>query len=212
MKNIDCMDLKETESLVRRHLDRYCKPSRIEHSVSVAELSSRLCGRFGVDPARGYIAGLAHDLMKDRELPEQWALAERAALEPELRPIDSVVSRIAGEKAFADKIIHGPAGAVFLYSTCGFRDQEMLEAIALHSSAAEVMPVLAKILFAADKLEPRRSYVTAEDTRATELLGLDDLLFLALGLSIGWLSSKKHAIAQSTLDLYNALKMRETVT
>ena len=212
MKNIDYTDLKDTESLVRRQLDRYCKPSRIEHSVSVAELSSRLCERFGIDPARGYVAGLAHDLMKDRGLPEQWALAERAALEPELSPIGSVVSRIAGEKAFADKIIHGPAGAVFLYSTWGFRDKEMLEAIALHSSAAEVMPVLAKILFAADKLEPLRSYVTVEERKATELLGLDDLLLLALGLSIGWLSSKKHAIAQSTLDLYNALKMRETAT
>ena len=212
MKNIDCTDFRDAETLIRSYLASYCKQSRIEHSVSVAELSARLCDRFRVDPARGYIAGLAHDVMKDRELPDQWKLAGKAASEPELHRIAAVVSRIENEKAFADKIIHGPAGAVFLYCACGLRDAEMLEAIALHSSAAEIMPDLAKILFIADKLEPRRAYVTARETEAAELLELDCLLLLALGLSIGWLSSKKHAIAQSTLDLYNALKMRETAT
>jgi nicotinate-nucleotide adenylyltransferase len=178
--------------------------------VSVAELCAKLCDRFGLDPARGYIAGLAHDLMKDRSLPDQWMLAGKAASEPSLRNVAEVVSRIENEKAFADKIIHGPAAAVFLYGEIGLRDQEMLEAISLHSSAALTMPPLAKVLFIADKLEPTRAYMTQKETAAAESPELDGLLFFTLGLSIGWLSSKKHAIAQSTLDLYNALKMRET--
>ncbi|HWP68228.1 MAG TPA: bis(5'-nucleosyl)-tetraphosphatase (symmetrical) YqeK [Rectinemataceae bacterium] len=210
MKSIDCTDCREAETLIKGYLDKYCKQSRIEHSISVAGLSSRLCGRFAIDQTRGYIAGLAHDVMKDRALPDQWQLAGKAAGEQGLRGVAAVVSRIEGEKAFADKIIHGPAGAVFLYEECGLDDPEMLDAIALHSSAAKTMSALAKIVFIADKLEPGRAYVTRKETEAAESQDLDDLLFLALGLSIDWLSSKKHAIAQSTLDLYNALKMRET--
>jgi len=210
LKSIDYTDSRGAETLIRGYLDTYCKPSRIEHSLSVANLSAKLCDRFGLDPARGYIAGLAHDLMKDRSLADQWMLAGKAASEPRLRSVADVVSRIEKEKNFADKIIHGPAAAVFLYGEMGLRDPEMLEAVSLHSSAALTMSVLAKVIFIADKLEPRRAYMTQKETDATESLGLDDLLLFALELSIGWLSSKKHAIAQSTLDLYNALKMRET--
>jgi len=172
-------------------------------------MASTLCARFGLDPERGFAAGLAHDLMKDRPLPEQWEYARRAGENPALAKVAEAISRIEGERAFVDKIIHGPAASVFLFEDCGLGDIEMLEAIALHSSASESMSSLAKILFVADKMEPKRPYMAGRDVAAAASLDLDTLLIEALNLSINWLKGKDRAIAQSTLDLYNALTMRE---
>jgi nicotinate-nucleotide adenylyltransferase len=206
------MDCGSLEPLIRRRLSDCCKVSRVEHCVSVAGLAARLCRRFGVDPGKGMICGLAHDIMKDRPQPDQWELARRASFSPSLDFVASVVARIEGEKAFADKIIHGPAAAVYMVEEFRLDDREMLEAIALHSSAATTMSPLAKILFIADKLEPRRPFVTSAELEMADSLALDALLVKTLGMSMDWLRRKDHAIAQSTIDLYNALTMRESTS
>ena len=206
---MDSTDLRSFEVFIRPYLDTFCKASRVKHSVSVATLASTLCARFGVNPGRGFAAGLAHDLMKDRPLPEQWGYARRAKEKGALKGVAEAVSRIDGEETFADKIIHGPAASVFLFENGGLEDLELLEAIALHSSASTTMSPLAKIVFVADKMEPQRPYMFGRDIASAEALDLDRLLIEALRLSIDWLEGKNHAIAQSTLDLYNALTMRE---
>jgi len=203
------MDSRSLEPIVRGYLNDFCKPSRIEHSLSVAAMASRLCVRFGLDPEDGYVAGLAHDLMKDKPVEFQWELAGEAASETALDFIASIVSRMDAEKSFADKIIHGPAAAVFLRRECELRDHDMLEAVALHSSASASMSSLAKILFVSDKMEPRRAYITQAELSQVDILDLNALLLCALNLSLGWLRQKDHAIAQSTLDLYNALTMSD---
>lgn len=206
------MDYKGIETFIRRRLELFCKPSRIEHSLSTADTASRLCERFaGPEAPRGFIAGLGHDLMKDRPLSEQWDLARRAAALPGLAAVAEAVRRMEGERAFADKIIHGPAAAVFLYlETDLANDTDCLEAVAFHSAAAPIMQPLAKIVFIADKVEPRRSYaVEAQKLLADESLDLDGLLLRALGLSLGWMRARGQSIAQSSLDLYNALTMKE---
>lgn len=208
------MDIARTEAFVSEALDRWCKPSRAEHSRSVAAMAAALCGRFGLDPELGRLAGLAHDIAKDRPLPEQWAEARAAASIPGLGAVELAVARIEAEPAFADKIIHGPAAAAILGREFGRREfdsleADILEAVAYHSSAAIEMRPLAKVVFIADKIEPRRPYLTDADRAAAATLGLDDLLVHALGLSISWLRRNDRAIAQSTLDLYNALTVRD---
>ena len=209
MKSTDFTDSTNFEQLISSYLERFCKATRVEHSISVAVMASKLCARFGEDPERGFAAGLAHDLMKDRPLDLQWEYARRAGRYATLQGVADVVSRMEGEKAFSEKIIHGPAASVFLFEECGLKNVDMLEAVALHSSASKTMSKLAKIVFIADKMEPKRPYITQTEIAATASFDLDQLLIKALDLSIGWLKRKNHAIAQSTLDLYNALTMRE---
>lgn len=209
------MDITRTEAFVVEALGRWCKPSRVEHSRSVAVMAAGLCERFGLDPGLGRVAGLAHDIAKDRPLPEQWAEARAAATYPELGFIAAAVARMETEPAFADKIIHGPAAASILGREFGRREfdiveAEFLEAVAYHSSAAVEMRPLAKVVFVADKMEPRRPYLTDADREAAATFGLDDLLVHALGISISWLRRNDRAIAQSTLDLYNALTERDS--
>lgn len=208
MKSMDCTAFVNSEPLIRSYLGSFCKLSRVGHSLSVAATASALCERFGQNRDRGRIAGLAHDILKDKPLAMQWEYARKAEGISSLGGVAEVVSRIDGEAGFADKIIHGPAASVFLFEECGLGDIDMLEAIALHSSASERMSPLSKILYIADKMEPGRSYIGSGDSEELAFADLDMLLAKALGLSIGWLKGKDHAIAQSTLDLYNALTMR----
>jgi predicted HD superfamily hydrolase involved in NAD metabolism len=201
---MDCTDLPEVEATLLAILERTSTPSRRLHSISVAETAEALCRRFGIDPWKGRVAGLGHDIVKDRAVEEQWNLAERASAYPATSALSDLVSSIRGTE-FADKVIHGPAGAVFLLESELVRDQDLLRAIAFHSTARQGMGSLEKLIFAADKLEPGRKGAGVEERRALKGLSLDNLFFYSLERSIRWLGSKGGAIAQSTIDLYNAL-------
>lgn len=204
------MDLTEIPETQYDTLLADLSPHRREHSVSVANLASRLCRRFGVEASKGRQAGLAHDSMKEKELSEQWRLAKSGASAMD----DPLVSRAVREfeqgDGFGSKMIHGPAAAGYLYLTFGLRDREILEAVALHSSAFREMGTLSKILYVADKLEPLREYVGPQDAEALDTQDLDTLFHYAVGHVIEYLSGKTYRIAQSTLDLYNSLNAEKT--
>lgn len=200
------MDYLEFEKTLRMEMAKKLKPSRIEHSKSVARLSEHLCRRFGLDSRKGLISGLAHDLCKGMPTARQWGLCQCARDHGNLAYIDELVGGMRGEPGFRDKIVHGPAAAVYLYVEMGIREMDIIEAVALHSSASASMGPLAKILYIADKLEPSRAYHSAADSRATETLDLDALLLYTVTNIIGWLSEEGYGIARGTLDLYNELK------
>jgi predicted HD superfamily hydrolase involved in NAD metabolism len=202
---MDCMGSDEAEVLLLSLLESNCKATRMLHSLSVADTAEALCRRFGIAAFKGRIAGLGHDIVKDRPIGEQWSLASRAADHPETAPLVDLVESLRGAE-FADKVVHGPAGAVFLLEAGLVRSEEVLRSVAYHSTARMGMGSLEKLLFAADKLEPGRSSSGPGERRALQDLGLDDLFLYSLGRSISYLGSKGGAIAQSTIDLYNALE------
>jgi predicted HD superfamily hydrolase involved in NAD metabolism len=201
---------KALEVFFEERLDNLCRQKRATHSRAVAALAERLCLRFGIPAEKGKCVGLAHDLLKDRPLEEQWAWARRAA-DANLPAVAlRTLAAIEGEPAFSDKIIHGPAAAAWLSLEGVVQDPEFLEAVALHSSAAVDMSPFSKILYVADKLESGRSHIGDDDLRALEQDDLDSLMYRALSSTIGHLTATGHAIAQSSLDLYNILTARAT--
>jgi predicted HD superfamily hydrolase involved in NAD metabolism len=199
------MDSTEVETVLLSLLGSTCKASRILHSTSVADTAEALCRRYGIEAIKGRIAGLGHDIVKDRPILEQWDLASRVLAHPETAPLAALVESLRGSE-FADKVVHGPAGSVFLLEAGLVKSEEILRSIAYHSTARQGMGPLEKLLFVADKLEPRRTSSGAEEKQALLELGLDDLFLYSLGRSIRYLGSKGGAIAQSTIDLYNALE------
>ncbi len=158
--------MEEIEARLLLELESLCKPSRQTHSRSVAATAESLARRFGVDPFAARLAGLGHDLAKDRELGYQWELARRAVLHPELKAVSDVVAIMESERDFADKIIHGPASAVYMRENLGIGDMAVLTAVSLHSQAALRMDKLSSILFVADKMEPARAYAGIAEATA----------------------------------------------
>jgi len=207
---MDSMDTAQTERLLLEELGRLCKPSRQAHCRSVAETAEFLARRFSVEPRAARLAGLGHDLVKDQDIGYQWELARRSLASEGMEPISDAVASMEREKSFADKIIHGPAAAVYLRDRLGIRDPGILKAVSLHSSAGHSMDPLSSIIFIADKMEPTRTYAGDREAFALREDSLNSLLKQALGLSIHWLNAKGYAIAQSSIDLYNALTMDKT--
>ncbi|HUW40690.1 MAG TPA: bis(5'-nucleosyl)-tetraphosphatase (symmetrical) YqeK [Rectinemataceae bacterium] len=175
-------------------VDERLSPSRAAHSRAVADLAAELCARQGLDPDRGRAAGLAHDLCKEFPPDDQRKLA---ADYPGISK---------GSALMAEKILHGPAAAVLLGRDYGVDDDELLEAVALHTVGKPGMNGLCLILYCADKLDPSRRQ--GDPALVDRCLGLPprEMLLLVVSASISRLEATGHAIAPETLVLYTSLQ------
>ncbi|MDP3178941.1 MAG: bis(5'-nucleosyl)-tetraphosphatase (symmetrical) YqeK [Spirochaetaceae bacterium] len=169
------------------------KPDRARHSRSVAALTAELCARYGVDPARGEAAGLAHDLCK--ELPR--------AVQRELAAAYPDAAR--GSSLMSDKILHGPAAAVYLERELGVSDLELLDAVASHTVGKPGMGLLATLLYCADKLDPGREGIDPEHRNRCLSLPPPLMLGAVVAELISWLEATGRAVAPETVLLYNNL-------
>lgn len=199
------MDFQNLEAHILSYLDQHVKESRKLHSLRTADVARKLCVRFGEDEKAGYLAGIAHDMMKDMPLDIQWQYAQRWPALQQPERLQLLVPVRPDGPSFIDKIIHGPAASVYIFETWNVENPNILEAIACHASAAKSMSRLSKIIYAADKLEPGRAHVSETIRAGIDSMDLDELFFTALASVVNWLSTQNAAIAQTTLDLYNSL-------
>jgi predicted HD superfamily hydrolase involved in NAD metabolism len=175
------------EDLLRKSLS----PERLEHSRRVADLARDLCARYGLDGAKGTLAGLAHDLAREMDLRKVQVRATRdgggiSALEAE-RPV----------------LLHGRAASVLLRDALGVADPEILDAVASHVTGRPSMGLLAKIVFIADFLEPGRGFLDEKFRLRALELPLDSMMILVLEEIFKFL--KTRAIAGPARDLYEEL-------
>lgn len=149
----------------------------------------------------GRIAGLAHDLCKEMPLARQEALATiYSSLSGRDIPKDGVIGRAA---------LHGPAAAGLLASEFGLDDADILEAVALHTLGAEDMGDLARIIYAADKLEPGRGHVDPKFRADCLELPPGALFSAVLADTVGWLRSMGQPVAAESLELHERIAARE---
>jgi nicotinate-nucleotide adenylyltransferase len=180
-------DARACARLLRKHLSG----KRARHCRRTAALASRLARRFGVDPGRAYLAGLAHDLA--RELPDAQLL--RLAAE------DGVPLR-AWEQA-RPVLLHGRAAAVLLGAG---GSAEVREAVADHVTGRPGMSALARLVYAADFLEPGRGFLEPAERRRALSLGLDELTAWVADRVFEYLRREGLAIAPPALALSEELK------
>ena len=129
---------------IRDMLRAHLKIGRYQHTLSVAETARRLAARYGVSPARAYLAGLLHDCAKYMD-----ADAQRAMLRQSDLPIDDA-------EMAADSVLHAPVGALLAESTYGVRDMQILSAIRKHTIGDAEMSMMDALIYTADFIEPNR--------------------------------------------------------
>ncbi|MDR1576290.1 MAG: nicotinate (nicotinamide) nucleotide adenylyltransferase [Treponema sp.] len=171
---------------------------RFLHSRNTALLAWDLCRRFGLDPALGYLAGIAHDLGKSLDEETLLAMAKSDG---------RAVSKLEKKKP---ALLHGRAAAILLKERFGIHNRDVLEAVALHTEGAAGMGPLAKVVYIADKVEVSREKVDPALRKmcyANE--DLDRILFAALNQTVSWLRSKKLELSEETFRLLE--KMKEPV-
>jgi len=169
---------------------------RFLHSRHTALHSYDLCRRFALDPMDGYLAGIGHDLAKQIDNKLMLKIVKTAGMD---------ISALEMDKP---NLLHGKAAAVLLRERFSIHNEDVLEAVEIHTSGNENMGPLAKVVFIADKTEASRNIDPAlrkmcrEDT-------LDNILFAVLEKSIAKVRAKGMDVSDDSLRLLKKMKEKK---
>lgn len=166
---------------------------RWQHTQRVAALARRLALRWGADVEAAEVAAIVHDCA--RELSE-------AAL---LKMVDDF-GIVRDTISDAEPVLyHGPVAAAWVRSRWGIESPDVLEAIAVHTTGRPGMGLLARVLYAADALEPGRNFPEARELREQAFADLDAAVRATLELSITYLIKTGRLVHPDSLAARNAL-------
>lgn len=125
-------------------LNKILTPHRLNHSKSVAKLAYEIAVSNGLDdPNRYFIAGLFHDIGKDIPIEKQFEITKKHFPE------------YADMEEFA---YHQFAGSILVQEMFDIHDEDIISAIRFHSTGSDNMGLMAKIIYASDKIEPTRGF------------------------------------------------------
>jgi nicotinate-nucleotide adenylyltransferase len=147
-----------------------------------------------MDPASGYLAGIAHDMCKSLPESELVRLTKKDG-----KP----VSKLERKKP---TLLHARAAAVLLRERFGIHNKDILEAIRLHTMADTEMCPLAKVVFIADKIEVSREHVSSALRDNGSFDDLDALFAAVLDETVAYLRSRKLTLSKGPLRLLEALR------
>jgi predicted HD superfamily hydrolase involved in NAD metabolism len=181
------------EALVADKL-AHLPPGLLDHCMRVSRMARALAERAGVDPERAALGGLLHDVARAYSDQELLAAAVRYDL-----PVDEV-------EHHAPVLLHGPVGAAWARRELGVDDEEVLAAVAWHSTGRGPMSALEKIVLLADKIEPEKGgrYPGLEAVHEAALRDLNAGLIAYLDLQLRSLLDRRALIHPASIAARNA--------
>ena len=172
------MTYQQAEDMVRRTLS----PKRFQHTMNVKKLAVRMAQHYGVDTEKAALAAILHDSAK--ELPRTELL--------QIMQDNAIIKK--GTQNRPEPVWHGICAAILAKTQWNVQDEEILSAIACHTTGKENMSKLDKILFWADMTSAERDYPGVEELRSLEMRNLDKAMTQALKMTISFVE-QKNAIA-----------------
>ena len=172
------MTYQQAEDMVRRTLS----PKRFQHTMNVKKLAVRMAQHYGVDTEKAALAAVLHDSAK--ELPRTELL--------QIMQDNAIIKK--GTQNRPEPVWHGICAAILAKTQWNVQDEEILSAIACHTTGKENMSKLDKILFLADMTSAERDYPGVEELRSLEMRNLDKAMIQALKMTISFVE-QKNAIA-----------------
>lgn len=169
------------------------KESRMAHCISVAKLCYDLAVAHHYDPMKAYLCGIFHDIA--REIPPEAAIA--LAKERDIP--------LGKEEEEEPLLLHGVLAAAVMKENYHIDDEEMLHAVSVHTVGDETMGVLDRIVFLADKTEPRRSYEGVDALREMSYVDLDAAFYKVLSNEIDYCQECGYTVHPKTVALKNIL-------
>ena len=177
--------------MFRKRLQNRLSPMRYEHSLSVSFTCMSLAMRYGYDMNKAELAGLMHDCGK--------RYSDEVILKKCLK--HGIPVSESENKALA--VLHAKYGAWLAENKYQIRDEEILSAIACHTTGKPDMTVLDKILYIADYIEPRRYKAeNLPQMRAMAYVDLDQTMFAILDSTLEYLTKKGGSIDPMTREAH----------
>lgn len=191
-RNVQVIDLEKILKMLTVRLT----PKRLSHSLGVSETAWKLAVKYGADPEKARIAGLVHDCA--RELPNNILLQKAQSF-------DIVISDV---EMANPSLLHAPVGAQLAKADFGIEDEQILQAVKLHTTGAPAMTVLDKIVFLADYIEPNRSFPGVDKLRETAESSLDHAVLAAYDQTLQFIIAQGGLIHIASVEGRNSMLMK----
>lgn len=168
------MTSDQARAIAKKNLSK----KRWEHTKNVKKMAVQLAKRWGADEEKAATAAYLHDSAKEYKRAELLQILRDNAIICNygyLRP---------------SPVWHGLAATVLARTEWGETDEEILSAIACHTTGKPNMGLLDKILYLADMTSAERDWPGVQELRELEMRDLDAALLLALRRSIDFVREK----------------------
>ncbi|NVY96903.1 bis(5'-nucleosyl)-tetraphosphatase (symmetrical) YqeK [Lactobacillus sp. DCY120] len=186
--NIDsASDRAWLQEQVQKKLSDY----RYRHCVRTSQRAIELAQLHHADEVKAGVAGLVHDYAKECSDAEFIRIIQQEDLDPDLLN-------------YGNAIWHGIVGAEIIKYDLGIYDEDILNAVRRHTTAAVHMTLLDKIVFMADYTESGRDFPEAATARKLTDQNLDAGVAYQIEHTLQHLLAKKQQIYPKTILSYNA--------
>ena len=168
---------------------------RYIHSLATADTAKSFAEKFGVDEEKAYIAGLLHDCAK-------------CFSNDKLRDFIEQGVEITEDEKPNYKTYHAPVSAYIAKTVFKVTDEEILSSIRWHTVGKLNMTTFEKIIFLADKAEPKtrpsdyREFILCDFDKEN---GLDRCILACYKATIKSLADRNLTICTPTIEVYNEL-------
>ena len=182
----------------RRMLEKRLNEYRLLHSLSVADTAVSMAEQYGVDVQKARLAGLLHDWDKNLSDEELFERTREFGIKIAARLEDMAV------------LLHAQTGAAAVRREFSELDDEVINAIARHTSAAPDMSDLDMIIYIADMIEPLRSQGNLTPLRTiVGKVPLETLFLKSFEMSMEHLIRRHRFIHPDSLEVWNTYVARE---
>ncbi|WP_130837851.1 bis(5'-nucleosyl)-tetraphosphatase (symmetrical) YqeK [Lachnoclostridium sp. Marseille-P6806] len=190
------MDKEQRVKLIRR-LEKELNYKRFIHTLGVAGTAAALAMRCGADMEKAELAGLLHDCAK--------------CMSPEKMRTICIEARMPLSEPERNNpaLLHSKAGRVLARMEYGVEDEEILNAIAWHTTGRPAMTLLEKIIFIADYIEPGRNAAQRlPEIRSAAFRDPDEALIMILSDTLRYLRVSGAAVDSMTQKTYDYYRSR----
>lgn len=186
--NIHSIDKNQILNIVKQNTSE----SRFEHTLRVADLATKLAHHYKVDADKTWLAAVLHDLEKNISLEENDDLVNLYRLD----------KKYLGNK----NLSHSKLAAAVSRDKLGIDDEDILNAIAFHTTGRSDMSMLEKIIFVADTCEEGRTYKEAALLREKAFENIDDVCIFILEYLKESIEKKGLVVDEDTIQALRYLK------
>lgn len=176
---------------MKLYLEKNLMEKRYIHILGVAETAKKLAKLNGVSEEKAEIAGLSHDIAKN---------LSKDKMEELIRENKVSLSHI--EKN-SPNLWHSIVAPIEAKNKFGIEDVEIIDSIRWHTTGKIDMPILTKIIYIADMIEPGRDFDGVEDLRRVTFENLDRGVYKGLSSSIEVLLKRNLLIDENTIQARN---------
>lgn len=184
---------------IKKYLKKHLTKDRYHHTLGVAYTAVAMAMRYNPDIKnsdfikKAEIAGLLHDCAKCMDNDKKLKICDRNNI-----PYTEF-------EASHPYLLHGKVGAYIARTKFDISDEDILQAIAWHTTGRPDMSLLEKIVFIADYIEPaRRPIPELDEIRQLAFIDIDKTMEKILLNTLKYLEAKGNPIDKMTQTTYDS--------